>query len=72
MIGLYVAGNQRGRPRTRTEDSNAIENINAVDLKTAKHTGLASCSADCVPLLCVDVIIVMATVVLSRLRHCDR
>jgi len=58
--------------RHRTEDSNAIENVNVEDLKTAKHTVLISNSHQSTPLIYVDVIIAMATVALSRLRYCGR
>ena len=69
---IDVADNQHGRSRSRTEDSNAIENANSIDLKTAKHTGLINNSAHCTPLLWTDVIVVLVTVALSRLRHGGR
>ena len=57
---------------------NAIEDVNDVDdLKTAKYTALNASSAphytpNCILLIYVHVIIAMATVALSRLRHCGR
>ena len=66
-----AADNQAGRHRSRTEESNAIENVNVKDLKTAKHTGLIDSCAQCTPLIYVDVIAVMATVAFLTLRHCD-
>ena len=70
----FYADKEPGDHRSRTEESNDIENVNVEALKTAKHAALSNSSARCRPtvLMYGDVIIAVVTVALSRLRHCGR
>jgi len=59
--------------RSRTDENNAVDDVNFDELKTAKHSAVVNNYCwHCKPLIYADVIVAMATIALSRLRHCDR